>query len=311
MSDRRQEESTDARNADVIQIRGLVKEYPGGDGVHGLDLRVPRGCSFGLLGPNGAGKSTTIKLLMGLIPATGGDATVLGHSILTEPEQIRLRVGYVPERHHIYPWMSVAEVIWFTRSFYPSWDHGLCDEMLKHYGLNAAKKVKDLSHGMLTKLALTLALSHDPDLLLLDEPTTGLDPLIREEFLDGINHLLRKRPRTVFFSSHIMSDIEKVADTIGIINEGRLLVCARRDELMAKTKRLKVTLTEGHRPEAPPEGTILEEAVNGHWYVTVHGFSSDTLKSLQLQNDVAQYEVYDISLEEIFKDFIKGARKRC
>jgi len=302
--------STDAGDGAAIQIRGLVKEYPGGDGVHALDLSVPQGCSFGLLGPNGAGKSTTIKLLMGLIPATAGDATVLGHSILRESDQIRLRVGYVPERHHIYPWMSVAEVIWFTRSFYPSWDDAVCDEMLKHYGLSPAKKVKELSHGMLTKLALTLALSHDPDLLLLDEPTTGLDPLIREEFLDGISHLLRNRPRTVLFSSHIMSDIEKVADTIGIINEGRLLVCARRDELMKKTKRLSITLKDGQRPKTPPDGAILEETTDGRWLVTVHGFTDETLTRLHQQNDVEHCDVLDISLEEVFKDFIKGARRQ-
>ncbi len=303
------DKDVDTINSDAIRIQGLVKKYPGGDGVHGLNLTVPRGCSFGLLGPNGAGKSTTIRLLMGLIPATAGDATVLGRSILTESEQIRLRVGYVPERHHIYPWMSIAEVIWFTRSFYPLWDNAFCEEMLRNYGLNPAKKVKELSHGMLTKLALVLALSHDPDLLLLDEPTTGLDPLIREEFLDGINHLLQRRSRTVLFSSHIMSDIEKVADTIGIINEGRLLLCARRDELMAKTKRLTVTLKKGHRPTVRPEGTVLEEATDGRWCLTVHGFSSNTQRILEQQNDVERCDVCDISLEEIFKDLVKGARR--
>ncbi|MBN2562471.1 MAG: ABC transporter ATP-binding protein [Phycisphaerae bacterium] len=297
-------------HADAIAIHGLVKEYGNDNGVHGLDLTVPRGSSFGLLGPNGAGKSTTIKMLMGLVPPTAGDAVVLGHSITKEGDQIRSRVGYVPERHHMYPWMTVGEVIWFTRSFYETWDHDLCEELLRHYGLDPGKKIKELSHGMVTKLALILALSHDPDLLLLDEPTTGLDPLIREEFLDGINHMLRQRPRTVLLSSHIMSDIERVADTIAIINKGRLLVCVGRDELLKSTKRLDVSLNEGHRAVVAPKGTIWEEKKDGRWSLTVHGFSSATVESVRGENDVQRCEVSDMCIEDIFKDFIKGARQR-
>ena len=298
-----------ATGAASIQIRGLVKEYGQGDGVHGLDLSIPEGTSFGLLGPNGAGKSTTIKVLMGLTPPTSGEVRVLGHDVRRDAHAIRLRVGYVPERHHIYPWMTIAEVLWFTRSFYPYWDNALCEGMLKDYSLDPRKKVKQLSHGMTTKLALILALCHDPDLLILDEPTTGLDPLIREEFLEGVNRLIRTRPRTVLFSSHIMSDIEKVADTIGIINEGRLLVCAGRDALMEKTKRLKVTLKPGSDAFEPPRGTVLADADGQAWILTVHDMPERELVRLRSDNRVERVDVHDLGLEEIFKDFIKGARR--
>jgi len=302
-------EGAGSNGPDAIQIRGLTKEYAGGDGVHGLSLSIPRGCTFGLLGPNGAGKSTTIKLLMGLIAPTAGDAIVHGYNILTDALQIRACVGYVPERHHIYPWMTIKETIWFTRAFYPTWDHALCEQLLKQYDLHPAKKVRELSHGMTTKLALVLALSHDPDVLLLDEPTTGLDPLIREEFLDGIKHLIQIRPRTVLFSSHILSDIERVADRIGMINDGKLLLCAPRDELTSQTKRIEVALKPDHRPTTPPPGTVLEEFVDGQWTLTVHGYSEETLRTIEHQNDAAHCAVHDMSLEEIFKGFIKGARK--
>lgn len=298
-----------ADTSDSIRIEGLRKEYTGGDGVHGLDLTIPRGCTFGLLGPNGAGKSTTIKMLMGLITPTAGEAFVHGYSIRSDAERIRACVGYVPERHHIYPWMTIKETIWFTRAFCPAWDQAMCDLLLEQYGLHPSKKVKELSHGMTTKLALALALSHDPEVLLLDEPTTGLDPLIREEFLDGITQLLRVRSRTVLFSSHILSDIEKVADRIGTINKGKLLMCAPQRELVANTKRVAVTLKKDHRPTVTPLGTVLDEMLDERWNLTVHGFSGDTLKSLAQQNDVARCDVEDMSLEEIFKDFIKGARK--
>lgn len=292
-----------------IEIRGLVKDYGHGDGVHGLDLSIPEGASFGLLGPNGAGKSTTIKVLMGLTPPTSGAVRVLGHDVRRDAHAIRLRVGYVPERHHIYPWMTIAEVLWFTRSFYPFWDDALCDSMLRDYGLDPRKKVKQLSHGMTTKLALILALCHDPDLLILDEPTTGLDPLIREEFLEGVNRLIGIRPRTVLFSSHIMSDIEKVADTIGIINEGRLLVCAGRGALMQRTKRLKVALKPGCKAFDPPRGTILTDVEGRCWSLTTYDMPETELHRLRSDSRVERVDIEVLSLEEIFKDFIKGARR--
>lgn len=294
----------------AIRIRGLTKQYPGGQGVNGLDLDVPLGCKFGLLGPNGAGKSTTIKMLMGLLTPSSGEAHVLGCAIGPDNIALRARLGYVPEHHHIYPWMSVGEVLWFARAFYPLWNEALCAALLKQYGLETHKKVNQLSHGMLTKLALTLALSHEPELLLLDEPTTGLDPLIREEFLEGILHpLVANSQQTVLFSSHIMSDIEKLADTIGILHEGRLLVCAPREQLLQTTKRITARIAPGTTPAAAPAGTVWQKLEGDRWLLTVHNFSRNTLEELQQKNPLRKTEVLDLGLEEIFKDYIKGARQ--
>ncbi len=294
----------------AVHTKALVKEYPGGDGVHGLDLSIAQGSFFGLIGPNGAGKSTTIKILMGLLKPTSGDATVLGSSVLAESDEVRRQVGYVPEQHYMYPWMTVNEILWFTRAFYPSWDHNLCRELVSQYELDGSKKVKELSHGMRTKLALILALSHVPKLLLLDEPTTGLDPIIREEFLSGLKLLLERQSCTILLSSHIMSDVEKVADTIGIINKGRLLMCAPREELLAHTKRLRITEKE---PSCalPVAGAILEERQAGYRCVTVGGFSREFLSLTRQRMNGAEIDVIDLSLEEILKDYIKGARAAC
>ena len=294
----------------AIRTHALTKHYAGGDGVKGLDLEVPRGCKFGLLGPNGAGKSTTIKMLMGLIAPTSGEAVVLGTGIDTDTVAIRARVGYVPEHHDIYQWMTVDEVIWFTRAFYPNWNDAFCAELLDQYGLDTRKKVKQLSHGMVTKLALTLALSHEPELLLLDEPTTGLDPLIREEFLDGILHpLLEQTSRTVFFSSHIMSDVEKVSDTIGIINEGRLLICCPRTTLLEGTRRIRTILKSNQKTRTAPAGTVWQQVEDTQWTFTVQGFTRATIEELEQRNDVTDVHVENLGLEDIFKDFIKGARQ--
>lgn len=293
----------------AVETHGLAKHYGESVAVAGLDLAVPQGCAFGLLGPNGAGKSTTIQMLLGLIPPTSGHATVLGRPVDRDAHTVRAEVGYVPERHYIYPWMTVGEVVRFTRSFYPAWNDGLCNELLGEYALDTGKKVKHLSHGMVTKLALLLALAHEPRLLILDEPTSGLDPLIREEFNAGVLELLQKNRRTVLFSSHILSDIEKVADTIGIIHQGRLLIACPRVELTDQTKRIETTLEDDRQTLVPPRGTVRHHLDGPNWSLTVHRFSADTLEELRAKNPVAETRVIDLGLEEIFKDFIKGQRQ--
>ena len=297
------ETSSPVGTESIVEVSQLVKTYEHGDGVHGLDLHIKRGSAFGFLGPNGAGKSTTIKVLMGLLAPTSGTVSLFGESVQGDLTSMRQRVGYVPEQHFMYPWMSVGEIIWFTRSFYTNWDDAFCERVRAHYGLDPDKKVRELSHGMRTKLALVLALSHSPELLILDEPTTGLDPLIREEFLEGVNKLRAEQECTVLFSSHIMSDVETMADTIAIINAGKLLVCDSRDGLTEKTKR--VCIAEGGDP---PPGTIRTFREGDEWMYTVHGFDRDAFGALQAVHPGAMLRVVDLSLEEIFKDFIKGAR---
>ncbi len=288
---------------------GLTKRYGNNDGVDGLDLSIPRGCKFGLLGPNGAGKSTTLKMMMGIIEPDAGHLNVLGNSTPASSPSLRSRIGYVPERHHIYQWMTIGEVIRFTRAFYPTWNDAFCDDLLRQYGLTLEKRVGQLSHGMLTKLALILALSHEPELLVLDEPTTGLDPIVREEFLEGILHpLVEQSARTVIFSSHIMSDIETVSDTIAIINEGRLLVCRSKQELLNRTKRIVITLDDTKESYLKLEGTVMVQREEERRIYTIDDFKLDQIEALRKLDNVRSVDVHDMSLEEVFKDFVKGAR---
>lgn len=290
----------------AVRTQGLTKRYANDDGVRGLDLVVPRGCKFGLLGPNGAGKSTTLKMLMGTLRPDSGELEVLGQTNPADHALLRARIGYVPERHYIYRWMTVGEVIRFTRAFYPTWNTPLCEVLLAQYGLTLGKKVEQLSHGMLTKLALTLALSHEPELLILDEPTTGLDPLIREEFIEGVLHpLISETERTVIFSSHIMSDIESVSDTIAILHEGRLLTCRSREALVERTKRVIVS-TDTELDSV--EGTVLVQREDRRWLLTIADFDSGTMERIRALPGVRNVEVRDMTLEEVFKDHIRGAR---
>ncbi len=292
----------------AIHLSGLSKRFGRTWAVDDLSLEVPRGSTFGLIGPNGAGKTTTIKMLMGVLRPTAGRAEALGLDVLEEPVQLKQRVGYVPESHHIYRWMRVEQVIGFCRAAFESWNDQTCQEMLDLFALDPRKKVKHLSKGMLVKLSLLVAVSHDPELLVLDEPMAGLDPLAREEFLDGVLRTICERGRTVLFSTHTLDDVRRLADTVGILYEGRLLVHRNIEELLAGTKRVRTTLRDGAAPEHLPDGTIWQRVEGREWSVTVSDFSPEKLQALREENAVDHVEVIDLGLEDVFKDFVKGKR---
>ncbi|MBN2561195.1 MAG: ABC transporter ATP-binding protein [Phycisphaerae bacterium] len=292
----------------AIETVGLTKRFGDALAVDDLTLRIPVGSTFGFIGPNGAGKTTTIKMLMGMLRKTAGQARVLGLDVSARCEAMKQRIGYVPELHFIYPWMRVGDVIGFCRSFYGTWNDRLCAELLDSFDLDVNRKVKHLSKGMAAKLALLVAIAHEPELLILDEPTSGLDPIIREEFLDGILRAICERRRTVLFSSHTLSDVQRLADTVGIIYEGHLLVHCPTDDLLTGTKRIRAVLRDGCQPGKPPDGTIWQRLQRREWLLTVRGFTPATLDYLRNRCPVENVEVIDLGLEDVFKDYVKGRR---
>lgn len=292
----------------AIELVGLTKRFGRTLAVNNVSLEIPRGSTFGLLGPNGAGKSTTIKMLMGMLSITAGKARVLGIDVADDPVEVKQRVGYVPETHHIYRWMRVGEVIGFCKSCFRSWNDQTCGEMVELFGLDLEKKVKHLSKGTQVKLALLLAVSHDPELLLLDEPLSGLDPIAREEFLDGVLRTICDRGQTVLISSHMLDDVRRLADTVGILHEGRLLLQGNLDGLLTSTKRICATLRDGKRPAQVPDGTIWQRVQGREWTMTVRDFSPEKVQQVQAMDGVEHVSVVDLGLEELFKDFIRGQR---
>ena len=300
--------SNKADNGPAIELAGLTKRFGRTLAVDDLSLQVVRGSTFGLIGPNGAGKSTTIKMLMGVLSPTAGEARVLGMDVPTEPVRVKQRVGYVPEVHNVYRWMRVEEVIGFCRSVYESWNDQTCREMLELFELDLRKKVKHLSKGMLVKLSLLLAVSHNPELLVLDEPMAGLDPVAREEFLDGVLRTICDRGQTVLFSTHTLDDVQRLADTVGILYQGRMLVHRGIDELLSTTKRIRATLVDDRRPQRVPEETIWQRVQGREWLVTVGDFSEEMVRQIRGEDGVDHVEVIDLGLEDLFKDLIKGQR---
>jgi len=300
--------TTTSDSGPAIELVGLTKWFGRNAAVENLSLQSPPGSTFGLIGPNGAGKTTTIKMLMGVLTPTAGYARVLGRHALIEPLAVKQRVGYVPEAHNIDRWMRVAEVVGFCKSLYESWNDQTCREMLERFELDENKKVRHLSKGMLVKLSLVLAVAHEPEVLVLDEPMAGLDPLAREEFLDGVLRTICERGRTVLFSTHSLDDVQRLADTVGILYGGRLLVHRKIDELLASTKRIRATLTDGRPPETLPANTVWQQVRGREWSVTVADFVPEIVARIQAEEGVEHVEVIDLGLEELFKDFVRGQR---
>lgn len=234
----------------AIETHRLGKRFGDVAAVADLDLRVPAGSVFGFIGPNGAGKTTTIKMLVGLLAPSEGSVSVLGFDPDRRGVDVRQRIGYVAETQSLYGYLTGQELIDFTRRLYPRWDGATVARYLRDFGLPTSQRIRGYSKGMKTQLALVLALGNTPDLLVLDEPTSGLDPVMRREFLTTIISEVSARGCTVFFSSHILSDVERVVDQVAIIHRGRLVHSGSMDEARSNFRRLTVRFEDEVAPDA-------------------------------------------------------------
>ena len=233
----------------VIETSDLRKAYGAVDAVRGLDLRVPAGSICGFLGRNGAGKTTTIKMLLGLTRRTGGVARVFGRDVEAPGAgvAIRARTAFVSEEKDLYDTMTVDEIVRFTASFFPAWRGDVERDYRDRFGLPGRRRVKALSRGMRTKLAVLLALCRGADLLMLDEPTSGLDPAAAEDVLQAIVRQVAQDGVTVFFSSHQLAEVEQIADDVAIIEQGRLVVGGSIETLREECRRVQLVF-DGDAP---------------------------------------------------------------
>lgn len=284
----------------VITTRDIAKCYGRVTAVSGVTLEVPGGVVFGLMGRNGAGKTSLIKMLLGLETITAGSATVLG--LDSERQSVRLRglVGYVPEAHTMYRWMTVAEIARFVSAFYPTWDDALCAKLLDKYGLDPARRIKELSRGGIAKVALTLALAHRPKLLILDEPTDGLDAVVRKEFLESVVEVAAEEGRTVFISSHLLADMERVADRLALMDRSRVRFIEDTETLKARVREIKITFADGQPAGFEWPGAVSLRKERREWLMVVDNFTPDTPARLKAQLPGADVEARTMTLEEIF-----------
>lgn len=284
----------------AIQTMGLCKRYRRQMAVDDLTLKVPTGSVFAFLGRNGAGKTTTIRILLDLLDRTSGDARMLGKDCVKGAMELRKRTGYVAESQKMYDWMKVDQIIWFCKGFYPDWDDAFADELKNKLELPGDKKLGELSRGTQAKVALLLAMAYRPELLILDEPTAGLDVVVRRDFLEGVIELIQEEGRTVFFSSHIVHEVERVADWVGMIDAGKMIWCSTMDDLKAKVKRVVMTLDTPTRDFSAMGSQVLSVEHSGRQSVAVvQDFSEKTLAAAQALKPT-DIRVEDMSLEDIF-----------
>jgi ABC-2 type transport system ATP-binding protein len=283
----------------VITLQELTKRFKGKPAVDRLSLTVPRGAIFGLLGENGAGKSTTIKMLLGLLRADDGTATILGQDVWQGAVALRHSVSYVPEKPKFYDWMTVSEIGWFTAGFHKPEFQARFEEQIQRFQLDPAAKLKDLSKGQYAKVALALALAPDPQVLILDEPTSGLDLMVRREFLATMVGLAEEG-KTVLISSHQVGEVERVASHVAFLSQGRLVLAAPLDELRQRVVRLRLRF-ERQAPNAGALGTVLQRNGTGkQWQAVVRDPIRDAIDTLRAAEDVFDFEESALALEEVY-----------
>jgi ABC-2 type transport system ATP-binding protein len=226
----------------IIETVDLRKRYDGVEALAGLTLKIPRGSICGLLGRNGAGKTTTIKVLLGMVRPSGGQARVFGMpaDVPESSVEIRRHTAFVSDEKDLYDSFTVEQMIRFTARFYPHWRTGLEQEYLRKFELPLSRRVKDLSRGMRAKLALLLALCSGAELLILDEPTSGLDPAVTEEVLQALVAHVARQEMTVLFSSHQLADVEQIADHIAIVDRGRTVVDGALEDVRDNYRRIQL-----------------------------------------------------------------------
>jgi beta-exotoxin I transport system ATP-binding protein len=295
--------STDA----AICTERLSKDYGSGNGLFDLDLEVERGEVFGFLGPNGAGKSTTMRLLLHLIEPTGGSATMLGLDVRNRSLEIRRRIGFLPGEFALYPRLKGAAVLDYLAELRGGVDRRLRDALAERFGAQLDRPVRELSTGNRQKIGLIQAFMHEPELLILDEPIAGLDPLVQQSFHELLAEV-SAQGRTVFLSSHTLSEVERVTDRIAVLREGRLVVVDSLENLRrVAVQRLEIEFA-GSVPAAEFEalaGVRKVTAAGSHLTVAFEG-SADALVKAAAAHEVRAIRSHDDDLEEIFLRYYRG-----
>lgn len=295
----------------AIETRDLTKRFRRVEALNGLTLEVPAGAVYAFVGPNGAGKTTAIKVLMNILRATAGSAKVLGANSHDLRGKAFVDIGYVSENQQLPEWMRVAEFLAYLRPFYPKWDRALEDALIKQFDLPRDRRLKNLSRGMRMKAALAGALAFHPRLIVLDEPFTGLDPLVRDELIQSL--LDRAEESTVFISSHDLAEIESFASHVGYIENGRLRLSEEMSALTHRFRQVELTFDI-----APPLATELPPSwLQVHRSEAVIRFAEAQFDAQRTPADIRRFfgeprnESFEaMSLREMFLTMAKSSRRQ-
>ena len=291
-------------NEIVLETQGLTKYYGNILAVDHIDLKIPRGCICGFVGRNASGKTTAIKLMLGLLNPTAGSSKLLGCDSAALTPAIRQRIGYVTEGHRLFGWMSIADLEKFQRAFFPrQWDDKFFAEMVEYFGLPKKQKVKHLSIGQRAQVSLALALSPNPELLIMDDPTLGLDAAIRRQFLAGMIEIIMREGRTILFSSHILGDVERVADRIVVIDKGIIRADCKLEQFRKAVRKVILAFEDSVPPQVDIDGLLHCRRSEKELVLTLVSTDDDKIAELAKSAKAERYHIVNMNLEDQFIEY--------
>ncbi len=291
----------------IIEIQHLIRRFGDKLALDDVSLSVPRGIVFGLVGENGAGKTTLIKHILGLLKPQRGSVSVFGMDPVTDPVNVLGRIGYLSEERDLPDFLRVGDLLSFTQAFYPKWDVAFAEELREMFELRADQRIQGLSRGQRARTGLLIALAHRPELLVLDEPSSGLDPIVRRDILAAIIRTVADEGRNVLFSSHLLDEVERVADQVAMLHEGRLILCDELSKIVGSHRRLMVRFAEPQPETLQIPGALACTGEGREWTVVCNG-QYELLKRNVVQAGAEIVEEDPANLDEIFVAWVRSSR---
>ena len=283
----------------VVEVRELSRQFGNTTALDSVSLQVQSGFVYGLVGANGQGKTTLIKHLLGLLRAKQGSVRVFGLDPVQHPVEVLQRIGYLSEERELPEWMRIHELMRYTAAYHPGWDQAYARELLDTFGLDDAQKVKELSKGMRAQVGLIAAVAHRPELLLLDEPSTGLDAVVRKDILNAVIRTVADDGRTAIFSSHLLDEVEQMSDYVFMVDQGKLVLQGGLDGIKEQHQLLGVRFAAARDQLPPIDGVLSAERRGNSWSIVCNGASGQVRALLQkLGGEVTLAR--NASLQEIF-----------
>ncbi len=291
----------------IVEVAGLARRFGRTHALHDVDLTVGEGSVYGLVGENGAGKTTLVKHLLGLLRARQGTVRMFGHDPVADPPRVLAQIGYLAENHELPDWLRLDAYLRYLEAFYPAWDRALASELCRRFELHSAQKLGKMSKGQRARAALVGALAFRPRLLILDEPSSGLDPLARRDLLEAVIRSVVADGRTVFFSSHLLEEVERVADRIAMLEKGRIVFDAPMDDVLEDHQLVSVRFPspQWHPPDVA--GALSRHGSGRDWTFLVSG-ELDAWRPAMDSTGATIVDVRMATLEEIFLGRARGRR---
>ncbi|MEO2014163.1 MAG: ABC transporter ATP-binding protein [Fuerstiella sp.] len=286
-------------SANIVEFDSVSRRFGQQLALDNVSFEVQQGVVYGLVGSNGAGKTTIMKHILGLLRARQGTVHVFGKDPAVDSVEVLQRIGHLCEHRELPEWMRIHELMWYTQAHYPNWKPEYCQELLETFALDPTKRIRDLSKGMRAQVGLIAAVSHHPDLLLLDEPSTGLDAIVRKDILNAVIRAVADDGRTAIFSSHLLDEVERMSDQVLMIDSGRIVLQGTVEEIRQQHRAISICYPEGCTTPPSVVGVLSVEGRGRHWQLIAEGDGNEIRQRL-LSTDGEILDVRPASLEEVF-----------